>query len=346
MQNLKKLSKLDKLERQILLQLPLSRLPLKRHNPLIEKAYAQLKKELSRKGIHFVPHIWISSEWFCPDGIPGFAIPFYLYHPTLQKMEKEKIGVVEGANYSELLKLMRHETGHAFENYYSTRKHPLRRKVFGCSQTKPYPASYKPVLYSTQYVSHLGEGYAQSHPDEDFAETFAAWLSMPKKVWSIKYRQKKVVLKKLEAIENIVFEVKNRKQANKKNNKTFEIIDKDHRLLKDYYSEKLKRQKLSTSLETKKLIQSKGILKNYVKNEKEIYRVLSRNRNKILNELSHNLGLYKYQAKKLIKPLEKDFKLINKTLLASEEDIYQFILDTAVVEALESVRLKKDRVYL
>lgn len=100
---------------------------------------------------------------------------------------------VEGKNRKELLKLLRHEVGHAIEHAFQLTDHPLRIKYFGSTE-KPYPQSYQFKKYSRHFVRHLGEGYAQSHPDEDFAETFAVWLD-PGSQWQDRYAHWPVINK-------------------------------------------------------------------------------------------------------------------------------------------------------
>ena len=36
---------------------------------------------------------------------------------------------------------------------------------------------YRPSPFSRRYVRHLPGWYAQKHPDEDWAETFAVWMT-------------------------------------------------------------------------------------------------------------------------------------------------------------------------
>ena len=57
-----------------------------------------------------------------------------------------------------------------------------RGELFGAPAT-PYPEYYTPKPYSKSFVHHLDHWYAQSHPDEDFAETFAVWLD-PESMWA------------------------------------------------------------------------------------------------------------------------------------------------------------------
>lgn len=161
------------------LQLDLKASPLA---PMIR----QVLRELKGRGLLFQPYFWISTEWFCPDGYAGVAVPFFLIEDRLRKIEQQKMGFLDGKSRVEILKILRHEIGHAVENAYALKLNPLRVRTFG-SHKKPYPESYKPAPFSKAYVNHLGLGYGQSHPDEDFAETFAVWLN-PRSNWKQKYK--------------------------------------------------------------------------------------------------------------------------------------------------------------
>jgi hypothetical protein len=152
---------------------------------ILEERVGELLEELALAGLRFQPHVWLSDEWFCPDGVPGIAIPFYLAHPRLVKLEESQMLEAEGSTREWCLRILRHEAGHALENAFRTRDLPRRRELFGDSGT-PYPKWYQPRPYSRSYVLHLDAWYAQSHPDEDFAETFAVWLD-PDSDWRSRY---------------------------------------------------------------------------------------------------------------------------------------------------------------
>jgi hypothetical protein len=145
---------------------------------------AQLNSELEAYGL-VKPHCWLSDEWFTPDGIPGIAIPFYLAHPRLAKLELAQMLEVEGGAAESCLRILRHEAGHAIDNAYQLRRRRTRRQLFG-SPSGEYPEYYTPKPYSKSFVQHLDHWYAQSHPDEDFAETFAVWLD-PNSMWPTRY---------------------------------------------------------------------------------------------------------------------------------------------------------------
>ncbi len=159
-----------------LLDLRLCDLDLRIEGSGLEDGIAELSQELEACGLAFRPHFWLSDEWFCPDGVPGIAIPFYLAHPRLARLELAQMLEVEGGTREWRLRILRHETGHAIENAYLLRRRRRRRELFGPTSLS-YPDSYAPKPYSRSYVIHLDGWYAQSHPDEDFAETFAVWLT-------------------------------------------------------------------------------------------------------------------------------------------------------------------------
>jgi hypothetical protein len=151
----------------------------------LEPRIAQIDAELDARGVLFRPHYWLSDEWFTPDGVPGVAIPFYLAHPRLAKLELAQMLEVEGGDPDSCLRILRHEVGHAIDNAYRLRRRPTRRRLFG-SPNVEYPEYYTPKPYSKSFVHHLDHWYAQSHPDEDFAETFAVWLD-PASMWATRY---------------------------------------------------------------------------------------------------------------------------------------------------------------
>ena len=153
-------------------------------SPLAERIGTVLG-ELGRRGLKLKPHFWFSDEWACPDGVAGVAVPFYLAHPRLMAVERAHMLEAEGATRAECLRLLRHEVGHAVYNGYGLSRRKGWREVFG-SPARPYPDYYKPNPRSKNYVLHLPGWYAQSHPSEDFAETFAVWLR-PGSRWAHHY---------------------------------------------------------------------------------------------------------------------------------------------------------------
>jgi hypothetical protein len=168
---------------------------------------AQLRAELDARGLRFPLHFYLSDEWFTPDGATAIAVPFYLAHPRLGKLEEAQMFEVEGGEYEWCMRILRHEAGHAIDNAFRLRLRRQRRQVFGLP-SKPYPESYTPKPYSKSFVLHLDSWYAQSHPDEDFAETFAVWLT-PNSEWRQRYAGWRA-LQKLEYMETLMRSVSER----------------------------------------------------------------------------------------------------------------------------------------
>jgi hypothetical protein len=146
---------------------------------------AQLRAELDARDLRFPLHFYLSDEWFTPDGATAIAVPFYLAHPRLEKLEDAQMLEVEGGEHEWCMRILRHEAGHAIDNAFRLRRRRQRQHTFG-SPSKPYPEFYTPKPYSKSFVLHLDSWYAQSHPDEDFAETFAVWLT-PNSEWRQRY---------------------------------------------------------------------------------------------------------------------------------------------------------------
>ncbi|MDH5580889.1 MAG: putative zinc-binding metallopeptidase [Bdellovibrionales bacterium] len=227
--------------------------------PHIQKLY----RELEHKAIDFKPHIWVSDDWYCPDGVAGFAIPFYLLNTNLINLEKRIIGEAEGETSDWLMMLLRHETAHALDNAYHLRKNKRRQNLFGLT-SKKYPLSYTPRPHDKNYVQHLDEYYAQAHPDEDWAETFAIWLN-PKSNWREVYKNWPCI-KKIELCDEIINKIKNKRPLCQKVIET-EPFTKIDISLKNYYDDKKRRLKLlkrkkfeellikEISIDTKKEIQ-------------------------------------------------------------------------------------------
>ena len=200
----------------------------------LEPLIRQVDDELAARGLAFRPHYWLSDEWFTPDGVPGVSIPFYLAHPRLAKLELHQMFEVEGGTPDWCLKILRHEVGHAIENAFNLRRRPRRRELFGSTRV-PYPETYSPRPYSKSFVIHLDAWYAQSHPDEDFAETFAVWLN-PNSKWRDRYHGW-LALKKLEYMEELMGSLVGRVPSVERG----ELVDPLHELtrtLKQHYDQK------------------------------------------------------------------------------------------------------------
>jgi hypothetical protein len=170
-------------EREALLKARIKDLRLHLSGTPLEKYIHQLYAELEAKGLSLRPECYLSDQWGCPSGVPVIGIPFYLADPNLHSIEAELGGGAESEG--EILMYLRHEVGHAFNYAYKLYETEEWRRLFG-DYTKPYRDDYKPQPFSRRYVVHISGWYAQKHPDEDFAETFAVWLT-PGSDWQKRY---------------------------------------------------------------------------------------------------------------------------------------------------------------
>jgi hypothetical protein len=200
----------------------------------LEARIDELNRELDARGLAFRPHFWLSEEWFTPDGVPGIAIPFFLAHPRLMRLEKAQMLEVEGGTPEWCMKILRHEAGHAFDNAYALRSRRRRVRLFGRPST-PYPDFYLPRPYSKSFVLHLDSWYAQSHPDEDFAETFAVWLT-PDSDWRARYGDWPAI-RKLELMDDLMRDIAG-KPAVVTTRRTVEPLERRHRTLRRHYARK------------------------------------------------------------------------------------------------------------
>ncbi|MFY9703561.1 MAG: putative zinc-binding metallopeptidase, partial [Terriglobales bacterium] len=164
----------DDLTYDELLSRPIRELGLTLAGSPVERFVEQLYRELDAKGLaKFRPACYLTDEWGCPSGEPIIGIPFYLAHAALAQLEKETHDLEDAR---EIMMYLRHEAGHAFTYAYKLHNSPgwgpEWKQMFGPFR-RPYRDNYRPAPFSRDYVRHLPGWYAQKHPDEDFAETFA-----------------------------------------------------------------------------------------------------------------------------------------------------------------------------
>jgi hypothetical protein len=233
-----------RLDDEALLDLRFCDLRLSMARSPLEDSVRRLYGELTRKGIRFRPHVWLADEWFSPDGVPGIAIPFYLAHPRLMRLERRFMHEVEGGNDKWLMRILRHETGHAIDTAFGLRRRKAWREVFG-KASRPYPSRYSPRPGSRNHVLHLGHWYAQSHPTEDFAETFAVWLP-PRSRWRSQYAEWPA-LAKLEYVDRTMRELEGRRATNL-DRSVVEPLAENPRTLREHYRRKRARYEIDTAL--------------------------------------------------------------------------------------------------
>lgn len=209
---------------------------------MVERHFRKIQSDLRRRGIRFRPHVWLSEEWFSPDGVPGIAVPFYMAHPRLMRLERRFMSEVEGGNANWLTRILRHEIGHALDNAYRLRRRKEWRRTFG-KASRPYPDIYQPRPASHDFVLHLGHWYAQSHPTEDFAETFAVWMQ-PHARWRRDY-QGWPALRKLEYVNEVMRDIRGERPI-VVNRELIEPLSDNRRTLGEHYRRKRARYDFDT----------------------------------------------------------------------------------------------------
>ncbi len=187
----------------------------------LEPRVQALFSEIEEKGLRrFRPRVYLGDEWFSPDGVPSISIPFFLAHPRLKALEKKFMLEVEGGTEEWCLRLLRHECGHSFDHAYRLSAKRRWRELFGSPSGEYDVDTYHPRPYSRSYVVHLDNWYSQSHPSEDFAETFAVWLR-PGSNWETRYGRWAGALEKLRYVDRLVRQYGDREPSVKRGPHTY-----------------------------------------------------------------------------------------------------------------------------
>lgn len=201
--------------------------------------FQALTRELRAKKIeHLKIEAYFGDEWFCPDQSTVIAIPFWLADERLKSIERALVGYVEGERPAEFMKLLRHEAGHCMEHAYRLSKREDWKRIFGNPKIEYNPEAQKTYRNHPDFVRNLPDGYAQTHPEEDFAETFAVWLN-PKSNWRVKYRNMPMALYKIQFVEKLMNEVSTKIPKKISNQKIYQAR-RMKKSLEAYYSERLR----------------------------------------------------------------------------------------------------------
>jgi hypothetical protein len=188
---------------------PIQALGLTIASSALEPILAEFAAELERVGLrHVHPVFYLSTDWGVPDGTVAIGIPFYLARPELTRLHAERAGHVEGFSPADILRYLRHEMGHVVNYAYLLHRRPEWVEHFGRFDL-PYEEDYRAEPFSRNFVRHLPGWYAQKHPDEDWAETFAVWMT-PGLDWREEYADWPVARVKLEYCDRVMAEVKDR----------------------------------------------------------------------------------------------------------------------------------------
>lgn len=223
-----------KLSDEKLLDLRICDLELDFENTPLVEYRDRLYDELKRRELKVRPHCWLSDDWFSPDDIPGIAIPFYMAHRRLMRLERKQMLEVEGGTKEWCMRIMRHEAGHAIDTAFRLHRRKGYKLMFG-NYSEPYPETYRPRPRSKKFVFHLEPWYAQSHPAEDFAETFAVWLK-PGARWRKDY-EGWAAIEKIEWVDQVMAQLQGQRPK-VTSRKKMDPVQRIKKTLRQHYSER------------------------------------------------------------------------------------------------------------
>lgn len=265
----------------------------------LEPRVGQFHNELAARGVSLRPDCYLGDEWFSPEGVPAIAIPFYLAHPRLKALEVHQMLEVEGGTPEWCLMLLRHECGHAIDHAYQFSAQKEWQAVFGSPDTEYTPETYRPRPYSRSFVQHLPNWYAQAHPDEDFAETFAVWLGSDPEGWRQHYQGWKA-LEKLEFVHCLMQEAAQRPPAVKRGRRISEA-GKLRKTLDRYYA--LRRKLYAEDFPDFYDADLRAIFRDGQPGAEPAAKVMRRNRAALVESIVQWTGQRKYTVSMLVRKL-------------------------------------------
>ena len=308
----------------------------------LEGRIKQLTDELAARGLSFRPDCYLGDEWFSPAGVPAIAIPFYLAHPRLKNLELHQMLEVEGGTPEWCQQLLRHETGHAIDHAYRFSTRESWRAVFGSPETEYAPETYQPRPYSRGFVRHLPNWYAQAHPDEDFAETFAVWLSMSPEEWRKQYGGWKAI-EKLEYVHSLMEEAKAAKLKKARHGRRISEARKLRRTLSRYYTER--RKLYAEDFPDFYDADLRAIFGNGQPNWESAARVMRKNRTTLVGSIVRWTGQHKYTVDMLVRKLIERCQQLGLTVPPAPEVRTSFdlaaYLASMVTNQLHTGRFKR-----
>lgn len=325
-----------------LLDLRLCDLDLAIEGTPLERRIGRLHGELAARGLEFRPHFWLAEDWFSPDAIPGVAIPFYLAHPRLARLEKKMMRELIGGTEDAFMRILRHETGHAFDTAYRLHRRKGWRDLFGKS-SQPYPRNYQPRPYSRSYVVHLELWYAQSHPFEDFAETFAVWLR-PRSPWRKQYRGWPA-MRKLEYVEETMAEIGAAKPLVRSRARS-ERLETVKTTLREYYIEKRDRFGLDLTAVYDRELRRMFADPALEPEAPSATALLDRQRRELRRLVSVGTGEYQYTVDQVLNEMIDRCRALDLRVDRDENEVVRDVLVTLTAQIMNYLREGHHRVVL
>ncbi len=162
----------------------------------LEVIVQEFFSELGRAGIlRLRPRLYLAENWGVSFQHAAIAIPYYLAHAELSRRHARDTGHAEDFHRVSVLRRLRHSMGHVANYAYRIYDRPDWIALFG-PMSQPVAEPFLPRPFSRRHVKHLPAWHAQRHPDEDWAETFAVWMT-PERDFHLEYEQWPEALAKL-----------------------------------------------------------------------------------------------------------------------------------------------------
>jgi hypothetical protein len=304
-------------EVQEILQKPIRELGLKLESSPLERFVHQLYRELERKGLKkFHPACYLTDEWGCPSGEPVIGIPFYLADPRLSRLEKE-LNDLEDPR--QIMMYLRHEAGHAINYAYGLYKTPEWKRLFGPYRRR-YRDDYRPIAFSRSFVRHMEGWYAQKHPDEDFAETFAVWLT-PRSGWREKYKGSPA-MEKLKYVARVARQLGDTDPIRQRGRKDI-TVDEMETTVAEFYETVLNEQPSPGDLPLDTdLSDIFNVSRRRKKGVRPAAELLRENRKPLVDKLAYWTGVQRPLAKKLVESMETRAAELNLRADVKQEKAY------------------------
>jgi hypothetical protein len=278
--------------------------------PLIDQMYVELKDKGLQK---FRPNCYLSDEWGCPSGEPVIGIPFYLADPRLAELESQ---VNDLESDIETMMYLRHEAGHAINYAYKLHRTAEWKALFGPFR-RPYRDAYKPIAFSRRFVRHIAGWYAQKHPDEDFAETFAVWLT-PDSDWHQKYKHW-AAIQKLEYVDRIFGELGDRDPLRKRGRPDL-TVDEMEMTVAQFYESSLEQETEAHDLAIDTdLIDIFGRPRAAQADQRTAADLLREHRKTLTDKVTYWTGVQRPRAKKLVESIEQRVRELGLCVAARRE---------------------------
>jgi hypothetical protein len=259
------------------------------------------------------------------------------------KLERAQMLEVEGASEGECMRILRHEAGHAVDNAFRLHANRTWSDTFG-SYRVPYPEWYQPQPGSRDYVLNLDAWYAQAHPAEDFAETFAVWLK-PGTRWRRQYVGWGA-LRKLEYVDNVMTRMAGRKPTlTAKSKRIVEPLSALKKTLREHYRKKRAYYTIHWP----------------ASHERNLYRIFSNDsrhrqgnaaqflrhiRNDVATVVARGTGVHPYTINHIVRHMIVRCRELNLHLTMAEDEARELTIVTLTMQVMQVLRSGYHRIPL